>query len=333
MSQTTAEMPDLRHLRPLSVAEMADRAFALMFQRPGMVLALAAVVAAPEIFYVLARVSGIFAGDASRLFAIFLLLTLMGTWAQGAAIAGLFQTYLFPKRALTAKSLAKVSFERLPAFFLTLFVLYELIVAPLLVVIPHGLLTGAGSPPGTTPAPLSATTIVVSLFSIFLGARLAIGWMLVPAAVMIEQRSFFRSALRSSELLFSPFRDKAGRLSGAWPRLSLLLALLFLGMATCYALLNLACLAFAKPGFSPLQYIFAPTYLSDLKQDATRQALLASSYALFSLVVAPLMWCGTVLLYTECRIRREGLDFQVRLIEGGVIAPEMTENPISANQP
>jgi hypothetical protein len=296
---------DLRHLRPLTLPEMLDRAYALLARNASFFIVCSVVYAANELGLAIFRKLGGSSESVQRWgSALYVGLSFVGELGYAVAIAGAFQATLFPKRVLSFKALVRAIAPRLPAFLLTRLLL-SLCFILFAMVIPMQVL-GAKTASGSRIIPG-----MVAAFSIVIAVRILFVWALVPLTLVVERRSFVRAALRSGELMQTNFGGEE-RMDSAYTRLLCGILLPLLVGITIVAVMQGWNVMVHRPMLN----------LLDLPFDNEERTAAPVARGLIALFCTPLVWVLITTLYAECRMRRDGLDFQVRLIESGAGNPD-----------
>jgi hypothetical protein len=226
---------------------------------------------------------------------IYLPLTILGHLAYAIAVAYAFQSLLFPARPVCLRAIFEAAVPRLLIFFLTREVLGTIV--QVLIFQAPGTLMALRSTPSThwLHATLAAACVLI-------GIRLAISWALVPLVVMVERKGFLRAALRSAELVnYRPDSEPWSRRIWVWTLLLALPAVL----AGASTVAGMECWAW---------FTGRPTITLAEWFDINRTSAFVARGVLF-FALSFCVWPVLTVLYVECRNRRDGLDFQVRLIE------------------
>lgn len=276
---------ELAHLRPTTPLELLDRIFSVVARKPFVFAGLACLYAAPLLLLGLVAVA--LKLDDARASQVLLLALLLQQWPAAAVVVAAFQSAVFPHKKLSLLLALRASLERLPYFILTR--------ALALIVI----ISLASVPSALNMAEIGWYATPVAIWALFAAVYLLILWALLPIVVMVERRAFVRAMARSAELMRGVF--KPGWIVGdtAFRRLVLMAAVPF-ALVICLEVVP-ECWSLA----------------SDRNLD-TRFALLTLVLSfVVDLVFAMYAYVGLTLLYMECRMRREALDLQVRLLANG----------------
>ncbi len=285
---------------------MLDRAFALLARRWHLFLPLALVFGAPDLALALCR-RFVHAPQLLRwTSALYLALGLAGELAYAIAIAASFQTLLFPQRVLSVPALVKATMPRLPVFLLTRLML-TFAFFTFALIIPVGLLR---IPPGTQLNPFQAG---IAALSVLIGLRFLLSWALVPLAIIVERKAFFSASIRSSELMRSSFGTRTSLDNPSWRLLAGIAPALVAGITLTAAVQGWN-FATDRPLLDLINLPFE-----------TERSTACILRGLIAICCTPLVWAAISTLYVECRMRRDGLDFQVRLIERASSAPASEE--------
>ena len=287
---------DLRHLRPATIPEMADHTFTLLARRGNALLLLAMIAALPDLFLAVFRVRQTGELLPAWQTALYLMLYILSEFSYAIALGCCFQTYLFPQRPLSFKALVRATVPRLPAFVLTRFVL-QMAIVTLGGLLPTTLLVHV---PAAENYPVR---VILAAACLLLTVRLLISWALVPVAIVIERKAFLGAAIRSSDLMRTPFSLKALQDS---PAVRALLGFLpaLVAALSIIAIAQVCATALDRP-------LITPTDVAGLR-DRKAGCFVRAALELFW---TPLLATLLTTLYVECRMRRDGLDFEVRLIE------------------
>jgi hypothetical protein len=292
---------DLTHLRPTTTLEMLDRVFEVIRKRPALFAGLTGLYLIPElVFAVQAWIAGSME-QIENFVPYYFAMKLLAQWPAAALNTAAFQTYLFPKRPLRAWSLLRATSPRVPYLILTYFIVLSLLFL-VAVVVPTGLLqTLTEDALGILSVLMAAGLFVTAIY-------LAATWSLIAPLVIIEKKAFGEALIRSMQLMKLKFEEPfAG--DGALRRLAV--AVMFPGIVYGVCLLMtrlIAALAGPVSGTDP-----------DLFFSRVQLSLWVPAEA----VVTPWLITSLVMIYTECRMRREALDLQVRfLVKGDFAVPD-----------
>jgi hypothetical protein len=293
---TSAPQDNLTHLRPCSTLEMLDRVFAVYRARPVLFTSLGFLYALPS--FALTIGMAFYYGPgltpeeiARRITPWAAAALLLAQWPNAATISAAFQTLLFPRRSLAFGTAIRGSLSRLPPLILT-----RLAIMAMIVMIGFGL-------PVELRRSQSAGVLQqgLAIWLILLAVFMTMSWALVPAVVMIERRWFVDAMARGFQLMrmkYSP--GVAG--DGAMRRLLVLALFPICAWLACRLPIEAVCLA---------QY-------GKLSVDAPANDMLIIADACATLLVTaflePWIYIALVVLYCECRMRREGFDIQMRLL-------------------
>jgi hypothetical protein len=290
----------LAHLRPTTIPEMLDRLFHVFLARPLVFLSLSGLYAVSELFAGLVAQRALQPGAGSTLLLIEVLLRLIGEWCCAGAALAAFQVTLFPARPLTLHVTLMAALPRFPQFLLTRFVLVAIVIG-LGYIVPLRLLE-AQQPDNVSY--LHATLAVVSVFAAIYAAA---HWYLASLLIMVEGRYFLRAAVRSNELMRLRFRKWDSALIRLLVCLTLPAAILVSVVLPFEGVAWYLSGKLAAPGapIGPYAGAWLPVQ------------------SLIILLCSPLMWICSALIYCECRMRDEGLDFQVHLLERGAVPSEI----------
>jgi hypothetical protein len=283
---------DIRHLRPWTPGELADRAFYLLAHRPWMLLSCSLLFGLSEI------VLGVWLlamhRSPPRVREVYVLLWLVGNWGQAAGQLAAFQTLLFPLRPLKPKPLLKTALIRLPSFVLTRLTIL-IILMMFFWLVPnwsaghyrtHGVLLCAS---------LTFAAVAAGLFLFF-------RWSLSTMVVLVENR-FLVGAMSRSNRLMKPASEQ-GRPSPARMGRWWLAAVLPAGVIALACIITCMAVGIA---FHPVP--FSTTGHITVSWVAIRE--ISQGVACF--LAAPIYWSGIALLYSQCRMRREAMDVMIRL--------------------
>lgn len=296
----TALGSDMRHLRPLTGPEILDRAWALFADRWRVLVPCVLIVSAATLAQAWFVAGKSPLGEGAKT-GILLVLFAFAELAAAIALSTCFQGWLYPRRMLDMEPLARASFNRLLPFVVTRLVFY-FVAMMFLLSIPVWLLTqGAKSYSPVLCAVLAAGSIMA-------GLALLLHWALASMVVLVERKGLFTGLNRSMELMRT---GAANALGVPPPVLRLLLGLLpaLLVVATGYLIADGW---FAQRTGTSLR----ATILADGFTPSAQFAFYAAQAGVL-LFLFPVMWPLMAVLYTDCRMRREGLDFQMRLLENG----------------
>lgn len=292
------------------MAETLDRMLVLLWRQKAFLIACAAVFALPEfalaVFRRLTTEPGLQRWGAG----LYLGLSVAAELAYAVAIAGCFQASLFPKRALTVQALIRATAPRLPGFVLTRMLLGFAFLA-FAIIIPKELLRSQAS------GPVQPVRVAVAAILVIFGFHLLFSWALVPLTIVLERRIFIRACIRSVELM----RTRLG--GGSFDSSSMRLLLGVLPALLVGATLVTAVQTWNLLTHRPLLIVL------ELPFETERSAAYIAR-GLIALFCTPLVWVLITTLYVECRMRRDGLDFQVRLIESGAGNPDSELSVVSA---
>lgn len=283
------------HLRPTTAPEMLDRSFyaALRFAP---VLWLGGLVYASD--HLTSIIIDQFPGiDPHNKFVVIgmLALALVGDFAAAIALLAMFQGLIFPLRPLSPKALLRTGLRKLPAYFLS-HLLY------MIVVITMGIIS-LGFFRGQAPAAENNARLISGIATGLAGLWIAIRLCLAPITCLIEDGNPF-SSLRRSWQLTAHRRIQNERFADypavRWATIAILPVIVTLTIAAAlgaYGYFQLGVrwpVSWQKPPASRLLDLlaFAATWLA-----------------------MPLYWAGTMSLYVEYRMRREALDFYLRIRE------------------
>lgn len=302
-SNLTAGAPDdgLVHLRPTTSIELLDRAFEILRMRPALFAVLAIIASSRDAAtYIVFALHGPMAEGQAYAFYILFSLTLLfivSQWAIAAIIASAFQLLLFPTRPLAFRTAMRGAAERLLPLILTRMLAW-LVLLGLGFAIPQMLI--AQNNAGGIGAFLSLWSLGAAVF-------FGLQWALVSVVVMIEKRAFVRAMLRSMELMRLKWR-RGFFGDGALRRL--LLILLFPGVL----------LAAGQAASQLVSRAITGQWM--LKFPENTAVILTNGAISFvvSAIVTPWLYAALVLLYAECRMKREALDIQVRMLARGETA-------------
>lgn len=283
---------------------MLDRAFVLLGKRFVLLAVLALVPAMAEFAVALFRT----VEDSQSLLrwqtAVPVALMVAGELAYAVAIGCCFQALLFPGRVLSVRAVVRATAPRLPAFLLTRLLL-QLVLGALLLLIPTVLLrSGVGGS-------LKAVNAMLAACSVLLGIWLTLCWGLVPVTIIVERKAFMRGTLRGMELMQTSFGKTMWRDSAVLRAIAALIPVA-IAVVTVIAAAQAWNVYMAKPLLSVL----------DVAGDLERRAACVTR-GVISLLCMPLMAAMLTTLYVECRMRRDGMDFQVRLIENKATMPDL----------
>lgn len=299
---------DLKHLRPLSALEMFDRVFSVLRTQPVLFAQLGLLYSLQELVvavYFLGRGNTDVEELPSLLSFLLLVPLFLRQWTAAAIVAVAFQACIFPQRPLSLWTAMRASFQRLPSLILTR-ILVMLILFTVGVLVPAILLRQAAS------GGVAVFSAGLAAWTFMLAAYLACVWSLISCVVVVERRAFMHAMMRSVELMRTRFGSRWA--VGTAVR-RLLLVLLF--PATVWLVGQVAVQAASLAITGGLTY----------ELEGGRPVLVISSLwvlianALNSLfvpfILGPFTFTALVVLYTECRMRREALDLQVRLLAKG----------------
>lgn len=297
---------ELAHLRPTATLEMMDNVFAVFATRKKLFFGLGLLSQLPIVSVLIAfplLAGGAEVDWAATSFRSWVLVAMVvQMWPIAALIAAAFQTMLFPGRPLQFASLLRASFAQLPHLIVTR------IFARLLLV----LLAGVGMMSLVQSQSGGAGQVIMlglGIWSMLAIVYFSIVWALIGPVVMIERRSMFRALARSMELMRLKF---GAGIFGDTPIRRLLIVGLFPFTVFCLGRLIIAGVSLLVTGdFS----LFSTSGLAVIATEATVDLLLGSVYL-------PWFTIALVAIYVECRMRREALDMQVRLLAKGEIADE-----------
>lgn len=302
MENRQRDMP-LTHLRPTTPLEMLDRAFAVFRSRAGFFLMLGVCASAPGMVVQLGMflTSGPVVTDETvvrwlpwQIASLFL-----EQWPVAALLGAAFHATLFPRRWIPVRVALQAAIPRLPHLILS-----GILVAALLALLVTAGIQAVGALAGGA---LGLLVIIWIVFGVlFLGGS----WALVGPVVILEPRAFFRAMRRSLELMLTRFH-------GAWWRDSsyfrLALIVLFPVVVRATTLLAVRLAHFLDTG----ELIFL--------EATDRNFLIAQAIVdgIASILTTPWTCIAITLLYAECRMRREALDLEVRLLaQAGANHPE-----------
>lgn len=280
---------------------MVDRVFALLRMRRGVLLSLGALGGLISLEAELVQQR-----DGSAWALGGLALELLARWPLAAALTVAFQTLFFPRRLLGAWAALRGVAGKMPQLLLTL-VLSGAVLA-LMVLTTVDLLRSARG--GWTLDPVNwALAGAMGVLILYLAAL----WALMPAVVLLEGRMLFGALGRSAELMRLRF---SRRLFGdsAVRRLILLITLAVAAAVGGQLLLPAAHWVIAgMPPLSPAELFGTAPADKGGGRGAWENAQLALT-ALLSCLIWPYIQTAIAVLYAECRMRREGLDLQARLL-------------------
>jgi len=300
-SPLTTSGSSLRHLRPLTTPELLDRAFAILARRlPIFILCSLLTCAWPFlncwlVLYPERLSPGLQTGALLTLF-------LIGELATAIALASAFQTWLYPQRLLDNEPLAKAAFNRLLPFVVTRLVI-SIVAVTLFLSVPGWFLSREGAV-GAARIGYAAGAAA----SVVFGLALLLHWSLSPMIVLVERKGVFTGLNRSFELMRS---GATGPLEVPPPirRLLAIVPLIVLVAVTTVAI-SFGATYWRGDGAileAVRQWEWTPTLkFTSLLGEATTW-----------LFVYPVLWPFIAVLYVDCRMRREGMDFQMRLLENG----------------
>ncbi len=302
MSGLSASAPqpgtESTHLRPCTGLELADRAVTLLRMRPALLIGLGGAGG------VLALMADMAVDPAApETFVIGLAVGLAARWPLSAALIGAFQTMLVPRRPLEAGATLRAAFQRLPQLWFTLLIA-EIVITTIGLVLPYKLLFPPG---GASLSPATAGLAgAVAATALYLSAL----WALTPAVVLLENRMLFDALGRSAELMKLRF---SSRLFGdsAIRRLILLFALPLI--AQIGFLILAPAVQWIARGMPPLD--LADLTLPSAPTDPVWRTAYIATAALLACIVSPYIQAALAGLYAECRMRREGIDLQTRLLD------------------
>lgn len=299
---------DMMHLRPTSGLELMDHAFGILRIRPGLFLGLGALSALPALIAVYVYVAthrGITReDDLLEYFSYQWAAWLPSQWPVAAIVAAAFQTHLFPRRPLQLWTALRACLPRLPHFILTR-LLVTIFLLFLGVEVPSMFLK-SGIAPGLAIA-VAAWSVIACIY--FVGTL-----SLVPAVTVIERRAFFRAMTRSTELMRIVFRG--GILGDSALRRLVLLALFPMSLA----LMNLVFVESVNLALTGRMSAITRVSLGMASNSVIPNTiLLVDAVVSFFTGALNTAWfsAALVLLYSECRMWREALDLQVRLLSHG----------------
>ncbi|MBX7244373.1 MAG: hypothetical protein K1X53_02675 [Candidatus Sumerlaeaceae bacterium] len=286
------------HVRPSTPMELMDRAFLVVRARFPQFLLLGFLFALPEFAatVLFTYIHGV--PDDSELAQQFLgwlsAAFLLQQLPNAVVILLAIQAFMFPRRPIRLVPLTRAALINLPLLILTRILAF--IILFLLANILLGALGGELGSPGSLLGLFVASWVGAALAYLFLM------WMLMPPVALIESRGFFRGLGRSVELMKQRFR--AGW-PGDLPVVRLLGILLVPGIGILLGQLVVQGTSYALTGTNAF---FGPT---------TPTVFLISAGVNFitKMSVECWMYVAVALLYLECRMRREGLDLQVRLLQ------------------
>lgn len=285
---SSLKFDQLAHLRPTTVPEMLDRIFLIIKKNWVLFFCLSGLSIIANIFVLTVPLKSFDDNNKYIYYLLYFPLEILKSWCVGMGLLYALQYYLFPFRPTAFKSAAKTVFLCLPAvFFTTLIVAFASIMF-------IGVLVPIEE---TMKKPVGAFMISLGFF--IMGMIMAMRWSLAPLLVIMERLTIFQSLRRSRELMNAYF-------SGGWQQgLTFRWICIVVLMLIVAILVSLPCLAaMVWMGRMPLSY--------DLRNEEVVNALLhAQLVGIF--FAQPIFWAGMALLYAEIRVRKDGLDFQLRL--------------------
>jgi hypothetical protein len=283
------------HLRPTTTPEMLDRAYTVATRLWPLLWGAGFIAGADHLLAAAMLQWGTpNTGDPLRVTTM-LLIALAGDFAAAVALLAVFQGLIFPRRPVSPRAIFRTALRKFPGYFLT-HLAWVILVAFCGIFAGRLLLTSVRAGIYNVNMVLA---IVVALAALVFAVRLC----LAPIACLIENGSPVGSFKRSWHL------------TAAWPaglrfRKDRPAARLVASMAVP----AIAVMVVAGAGLSfgifglgiPLPYA-APTRATSTMMELT--GFFATGIAM------PLIWAGLMALYVEYRMRREALDFYLRLRE------------------
>lgn len=308
----TAPKPpqQLTHLRPTAALEMLDRAFAVVRVQWKLFLLFALVSATPKLLSTLIHLDRKPPSTESGLAFIAWLIPhkvapfILAQWAVAAIVAVAFQTVLFPGRTIKFQAAMRGVRNRVPSLMMTRLLVWAILFV-LGALLPAQMLSAGGSS--------SLFAMAIATWTILAAIYFALMWSLTSAVVIIEKRSLLNAMARSAELMRLKFSGRGWLSDGALRRL--MLVLVFPAVMYCFGAAILQAASLAKTG--NIVIIFRGVIGEG---GAVYQMLVALDGMIdwgSSLIYLPWTYTALVLLYAECRMRREALDIQVRLLSRG----------------
>ncbi len=289
--------PAHAHVRLSTPVELLDRAFAVLMSRPALFFGLGALgalpgLAATTVLALSPPAAGAYAGGDSRFALVTILAWVLEQWPLAAIVLCAFQILVLPRRPLPIWVAMQGALPRLAAFASTRMLSWIVVLGMLLFVF-----TGGGLAPG-------GLWVLVAIPAALMAAYLAVGWALLSPVIMIERLSLVRALQRSAELMRQKF---ASRGSGDSPFIRLLLILLF----------PLALIALEQGVVHSVGFFLPGGSLPEIP--LRRDFLLFAAAVSFvgKMIREPWTFIALVMLYAECRMRREAFDLRLRLIGDG----------------
>ena len=283
------------HLRPTTTPEMLDRCYyaALRFAP---LLWLSGLIYASDHMtsFIIDQFPGI---ESQNKFVVMgmLALALIGDLAAAIALLAIFQGLIFPLRPLSPKALMRTGLRKLPGYFLS-HLLY------MIIVITMGIIS-IGFFRGQAPAEESNARLISGIVTGLAGLWIAIRLCLAPISCLIEDGNPF-SSLRRSWQLTAHRRNQNAHITDfpavRWISIAILPVLVTLTIAAALGTYGYFQLGIRWP-------------VSWQKPPASRLLDLLAFVATW--LAMPLYWAGTMALYVEYRMRREALDFYLRIRE------------------
>lgn len=278
------------HLRPTSAPEMLDRLFALLVRFLPWFIATGLL---SSILNIYEHFTGAMDLNQPVNAALLLASLLVSVYLQNFVTLILFQGYITPQRPLALRSLAWVALKRVPV--VAILALLSVAITMMLIVLP--VRTGEWLLPLMPRAGAIAAAVAVAIVLTFT----ALHYWLIMVVAVVENRNPWHCLTRSVELMRS-FRCPEPRLIDR-PLVRLLLLLL--------PVLVVAAVVAAAAYWHGVFRLQLP-HLLDLENPAVyRWYNIWMTILLF--FVAPMINAGAVLLYVESRMRREAMDFYLRI--------------------
>lgn len=283
----------LAHLRPTTLPEMLDRIFFLLKKNAVFFLAASGLSILAEVFLISFSADSWAEANQPFYYVIYFPLEVLRIWAVGMGLLFALQYSLFPDRPPAFKAAAKSVFYCVPSVFFVLLAIGFAMVMFLGILQPFE---------EVAADPWGRGSLALGFF--LLGLLLAMRWSLAPLLIIMEGAGIFAAIARSRDLMRAGFGGGTGQsITARWISVAGLSA----GVALVTAILVMAGLYFS--GRINGDLVFGNPELK-------RAALQAYVVGLF--IAQPIYWAGIALIYTEIRVRKDGLDFQLRLAENNI---------------
>jgi len=296
------------HLRPTTTPEMLDRAYTVVVRFWPVLLGGAALYGSDHLLPLIAPLLRLGSGSDPWRVGVTLSLALLGDFAAAIALLAVFQGLIFPLRPISPKAILRTALRKFPGYFLS-HLAYVIIVA-------FGALTAwaflqAWYFKGQSGGQLSAG-IATAAATFYCGIRFS----LAAIACLIEDGTPFSSFRRSWQLTM------------AWPRRAsfrqkerpvlrwVATVLLPVAIGVCVVMIGYGIGVFwmgvSPPGSAAAARAAAVAPPGVVPSTTVMMEAIAFCGVCLAL---PFYWAGLMAIYVEYRMRREALDFYLRIRE------------------